>query len=63
MARPRRPRDPIEAVPTFVAAFVGSLPTGRPAEPVVVTSVFEFERAFGSAEGETADAVWLFFEN
>lgn len=63
MARPRRPRDPILAMPTSVAAFVGSLPTGPPAEPVLVTSLNDFERVFGSAEGETADAVWLFFEN
>ena len=63
MARPRRPRDPIEAMPTFVAAFVGSLPAGPPAEPALVTSRQDFERVFGSAEGETADAVWLFFEN
>jgi len=63
MARPRRPRDPIEAIPTFVAAFVGSLPAGPPAEPALVTSRQDFERVFGSAEGETADAVWLFFEN
>jgi phage tail sheath protein FI len=63
MARPRRPRDPIQAVGTSVAAFVGSLPGGPPAAPVFITSVLDFERAFGSAEGETADAVRLFFEN
>jgi len=63
MARPRRPRDPIEPMPTFVAAFVGSLPAGPPAEPVLVTSIADFGHVFGSAEGETADAVWLFFEN
>jgi hypothetical protein len=63
MARPRRPRDPIVPVGTSAAAFVGSLPGAPPAAPVPVTSVLDFESAFGSAEGETADAVWLFFEN
>jgi uncharacterized protein len=63
MARPRRPRDPIAPVGTSVAAFIGSLPGAPPPAPVPVTSVFDFEIAFGSAEGETADAVWLFFEN
>ena len=63
MARPRRPRDPIQAVGTSVAAFVGSLPAGPPSVPVLVTSFEEFERTFGTAEGETADAVWLFFQN
>jgi phage tail sheath protein FI len=63
MARPRRPRDPIQVVGTSVAAFVGSLPAGPPAVPVLITSFEEFERAFGTAEGETADAAWLFFQN
>jgi uncharacterized protein len=63
MARPRRPRDPIQVVGTSVAAFVGSLPAGPAAVPVLITSFEEFERTFGTAEGETADAAWLFFQN
>jgi uncharacterized protein len=63
MAGPRRARDPILGVGTSVAAFVGSVPGPPPADPVLVTSVAEFARVFGSIEGETADAVWLFFEN
>jgi phage tail sheath protein FI len=63
MPRPRRPRDPIEGVATSVAAFVGALPAGPPPAPVLVTSMVEFERAFGSGEGETGEAVRLFFEN
>jgi uncharacterized protein len=63
MARPRRLRDPIEAVGTSVAAFVGSLPGVPPAAPMLVTSPNEFERAVGTLEGETGDAVRLFFEN
>jgi len=49
MARSRRPRDPIQAVVTSVAAFVRSLPAGPPSVPVLVTSFVEFERVFGSA--------------
>ncbi len=63
MARPRRPRDPIEATPTSVAAFVGSLPAGPLAAPTLVTSMVDVERTIGSAEGETADALRLFFDN
>ena len=63
MARPRHPRDPIQVVGTSVAAFVGSLPAGPAAVPVLITSFEEFERTFGTAEGETADAAWLFFQN
>jgi Bacteriophage tail sheath protein len=63
MARPRRPRDPIQGVPTSVAAFVGALPAAAAPAPALVTSLSDFERAFGTAEGETADAVRLFFEN
>jgi phage tail sheath protein FI len=62
MARPRRPRDPIAPVPTSVAAIVGALPGGRDA-PLLVTSLSDFERQSGSAEGEVGDAVRLFFDN
>ena len=46
-----------------MAAFVGSVPGPPPADPVLVTSVRDFGSAFGTIEGETADALWLFFEN
>jgi hypothetical protein len=48
---------------TSVAAFIGSVPGPPPVDPVLVTSVSDFERTFGTIEGETADALWLFFEN
>lgn len=63
MARPRRRRDPIAAAPTSVAAVVGALPGAAGREPFLVTSAEELERATASSEGETADAVRLFFEN
>ncbi len=63
MARPRRARDRIAAAPTSVAAVVGALPGAAGREPFLATSAEEFERATGNAEGETADAVRLFFEN
>ena len=63
MARPRRPRDPILAMGTSVAAFIGSVPGPPPTDPVLVTSVSEFGHTFGTTEGETGDALRLFFEN
>jgi phage tail sheath protein FI len=50
-------------VGTSVAAFVGALPSAPSTPSTLLTSLVDFERAFGSAEGETADAVRLFFEN
>jgi phage tail sheath protein FI len=58
-----RARDPIAAAPASVAAFVGSVPGGPLEGPVLVSSLVDFEGAFGSVEGEAADAVRLFFEN
>jgi uncharacterized protein len=63
MARPRRPRDPILGTGTSVAAFIGSVPGPPPADPLLVTSVSEFGHTFGTTEGETGDALRLFFEN
>jgi phage tail sheath protein FI len=63
MARPRRTRDPVESAPTSTAAIVGALPGGRLPEPLLVTSLAGLEQEVGSAEGETADALRLFFEN
>jgi phage tail sheath protein FI len=63
MARPRRLRDPIEPAAASVAMFVGSLPGGSPTVPALVTSFGEFVNVTGADEGETADAVRLFFEN
>ncbi|HET9214940.1 MAG TPA: phage tail sheath C-terminal domain-containing protein [Gaiellaceae bacterium] len=63
MARPRRTRERIAAAPTSVAAVVGAVPAAAGREPFLVASAAELERAAGSAEGETADAVRLFFEN
>lgn len=63
MARPRRTRDRIAAAPTSVAAVVGALPGAAGREPFLVTSAEELAHAAGSAEGEAADAVRLFFEN
>jgi phage tail sheath protein FI len=41
---------PIEGVATSTAAFVGSIRGARPDTPVEVTSVAEFDRAFGDDE-------------
>ena len=59
----RRPRDPIAAAATSVAAFVGAVPGGPLETPLFVTSLDEFGRVFGDVEGEAAEAVRLFFEN
>jgi uncharacterized protein len=52
----------ILAVDTSTAAFVG-LPAKGPTQPVELRSFEEYERAFGSADGELGHAVRLFFEN
>jgi len=58
-----RPRDPISGAATFDAAIVGAVPGAVVDEPLLVTSLFDFERVVGSADGETSDAVRLYFEN
>lgn len=63
MARPRRSRDPIAAAGTSTLAVAGELPGGSRREPFRVTSVAEYERETRTAEGETADALRLFFDN
>src|SRR5215813_11872705 len=66
---------PIEGVSTSTAAVVGvaekgpvpgtSLPTGRMAQPVLVTSLTEYHRVFGGflADSFLTYAVRAFFEN
>ena len=63
MGRPRRRRDPIATAPTSATAVIGALPGGPLETPLHVMSLAEFERAVGTAEGETADTLRLFFEN
>jgi phage tail sheath protein FI len=53
----------IEGVDTSTAAFVGVPGRGSPSVPVEVTSLVDYEREFGSADGELGRAVGLFFEN
>src|ERR1700757_811107 len=66
---------PIEGVSTSTAAFVGVadkgpipgtiLPTGRPAQPVLVTSLTEYTRQFGGFRQDSflTYAARAFFEN
>ena len=54
---------PIQPVGTSTAAFVGATGGGPQGQAVLVTSFVEFERTFGTAGGELAQSVWLFFEN
>ena len=72
--RPNRiaeePRDRVEltsravvSVDTSTAAFVGAPAAGAPSQPVELTSFVDYERAFGSTNGELGRAVRLFFEN
>ena len=53
----------IVGVDTSTAAFVGASAAGAPSQPVELTSLADYERAFGSANGELGRAVRLFFEN
>lgn len=53
----------IEGVDTSNAAFVGSASSGAPAAAVEVRSLVDYDRAFGSADGELRRAVRLFFDN
>jgi len=54
---------PIQPVGTSTAAFVGATGGGPHGQAVLVTSFVEFERTFGTAGGELAQSVRLFFEN
>src|SRR5215510_3521091 len=66
---------PIEGVSTSTAAFIGvadkgpvpgtTLPSGRPAQPVLVTSFTEYARTFGSFRSDSflTYAVQGFFQN
>jgi len=54
---------PIQSVGTSTAAFVGATAGGPLGQAVLVTSFVEFERTFGTAGGELAQSVRLFFEN
>jgi hypothetical protein len=53
----------VVSVDTSTAAFVGAPAAGAPSQPVELTSFVDFERAFGSTNGELGRAVRLFFEN
>jgi uncharacterized protein len=53
----------IDGVDTSNAAFVGSVASGAPAAAVEVRSLLDYDRAFGSADGELRRAVRLFFDN
>jgi phage tail sheath protein FI len=59
------PRRAITAVPTSIAAFVGSASRGPSNKPTTVTGVTEFERIFGklSASYELGHVIRLFFGN
>ena len=54
---------PIQAVATSTAAFVGATGGGPDGQAVLVTSFGEYQHAFGTAAGEFAQGVRLFFEN
>lgn len=53
----------IEGVDTSNAAFVGTASSGAAAAAVEVRSLVDYDRAFGSADGELRRAVTLFFDN
>jgi phage tail sheath protein FI len=53
----------VVSVDTSTAAFVGAPAAGAPSQPVELTSFVDYERAFGSTNGELGRAVRLFFEN
>ncbi|MGZ6565464.1 MAG: hypothetical protein ACXVH1_39090 [Solirubrobacteraceae bacterium] len=57
------PVHTIVGVPTSVAAFVGFAPRGVTDEPVEIHSWSDYERAFGSLDGNypMSYAVYLFF--
>ena len=59
------PVHTIVGVPTSVAAFVGFAPRGVTDEPVEIHSWTDYERAFGSLDGNypMSYAVYLFFLN
>ncbi len=56
---------PIEAASTSTAAFVGTLPRGRPNRPTFVTSWTQFERTFGGLKKgyDMPLGVYQFFKN
>jgi Bacteriophage tail sheath protein len=53
----------ILAVGTSTAGFVGATGGGPDGQAVLVTSFVEYQRTFGTAGGELAQGVRLFFEN
>ena len=55
----------ITGVPTSIAAFVGAAPRGRTDQPVHVTSLADYERAFGrlDASSPMSYAVSQFYQN
>jgi phage tail sheath protein FI len=60
---PQSPGPAIQGVPTSIAGFVGAAAGGPEGEAVLVTSVVDYERAFGTVAGELSRAVSLFFAN
>src|SRR4249920_728169 len=60
---PQSSAPAIQGVPTSIAGFVGSAADGPEGEAVLVTSVVDYERAFGTVAGELSRAVSLFFAN
>jgi Bacteriophage tail sheath protein len=60
---PQSPGPAIQAVPTSIAGFVGAAAGGPEGEAVLVTSVVDYQRAFGTVAGELSRAVGLFFAN
>jgi phage tail sheath protein FI len=60
---PQSPGPAIQGVPTSIAGFVGAAADGPEGEAVLVTSVVDYQRAFGTVAGELSRAVSLFFAN
>ena len=60
---PQPPGPAIQAVPTSTVGFVGAAADGPEGEAVLVTSLVDYEAAFGTAAGELSRAVSLYFAN
>ena len=57
------PGRDIQGVDTSTAALVGAPASGAPKQALLVTSLVEYEREFGSADDDLRRAVKLFFDN
>ena len=60
---PQPPGPAIQAVPTSTVGFVGAAADGPEGEAVLVTSLVDYEAAFGTVAGELSRAVSLYFAN